>query len=449
MSEEHPLIKKFPGIQGTAGPWTELIELPDGTLVKEFRLFDVQREVLAADKQIVALVAGSGIGKTVVSGAWLLQEISRNPQGTFIILAPTIPILNSATRPTFQEAIRGTVFDCEYKRNDKEFRLPTGGIVYCRSVDDPNSFHGIHADAVVCDEAGLYGLEAWHTIQQRTNAKRGRIFIGSTPYAKHEWLKTLVIDKAAEGHPDFYVRTACSLENPYYDRKKFQFMYETLPTHRFKMMYLAEWCGVSGLVYPEFSRCHDLEFSKSINPLGKKVAPEDLEILPAGEFVMGIDWGGGTATADPFCALLGVHTEEDEFHVFWERYVTNASNKENFEVIKDLDATLIETFGHGISRCFADASRPSSIKDFTQETGITCRKAANNHGSIATGIDRITSRIRTGRLFVHKDACPGLVKESGLYSYPTDEAGEAYGVNPIDKHGHAFDALRYAVETLR
>ena len=57
---------------------------------------------------------------------------------------------------------------------------------------------------------------------------------------------------------------------------------------------------------------------------------------------------------------------------------------------------------------------------------------------ILDGIDKVSDRIRTGRLKIHR-SCQNLLREAGLYVFDPKTG------KPVDADNHAMDALRYLV----
>ena len=65
--------------------------------------------------------------------------------------------------------------------------------------------------------------------------------------------------------------------------------------------------------------------------------------------------------------------------------------------------------------------------------------------SILLGIQVVNARIRSGRLKV-SSSCRGLIREAGLYRYPTPEERRLLNTeNPLDQDNHSASALRYLV----
>ena len=392
-----------------------------------------QHDVLQSKARFRAIISGVSAGKTTCGAIDLAQKIQANPTGKFLIVAPTFKILTAATLPTWKTLVGGTALEGRHKVADFEYHLPTGGIIYLRSGEKPDSFEGLQLDgAAWLDEGGQVSIKVWHAIQRRTGFHKAPVLITTTPYPQYTWLKAEFIERFKAGNENYFVRQFPSTLNPSYDKDEFERAKRELPDWKFQMFYMGEYVGALGLVFPDMPKCFvDM--------------PEDG--LPPGRLFGAIDWGGGTETADPFCALVGVLDDDDVLWVFYERYVTGRENDllQNAHILKEWHEALKKTTGEDVRMWFADASRPNSISLFRKLAGFAVRKANNQAGSIASGIDLVTARIRTGRLKIIKDSVKGLIHESELYRYSTGEDEEAHGDTPKDANNHAMDALRYLV----
>lgn len=106
-----------------------------------------------------------------------------------------------------------------------------------------------------------------------------------------------------------------------------------------------------------------------------------------------------------------------------------------------------------------DPSRPDHMEAFELEQ-IPCEPAYN---SVELGIQNVQSRLkiqedRVPRLMIIRgsrdpDKDPTLTDtfrptcledEFGLYAWPKDAKGKPVKENPVEKHNHACDAMRYA-----
>jgi hypothetical protein len=93
---------------------------------------------------------------------------------------------------------------------------------------------------------------------------------------------------------------------------------------------------------------------------------------------------------------------------------------------------------------YADPAGPREI-DELRVANLSVRPGDND---VRPGIMAVSSRLQTGRLRVVRGACPELVREAGLYRYPTAAERRRDGEAPVDEHNHALAALRYLVAAI-
>src|SRR3990167_2490743 len=108
------------------------------------KMFPKQFEAYTFTIQFGAIVAGVQSGKTSTGVYWAGKKIQEFPQGTGIIAAPTYKILQQATLKKFFETFPELAV--YHKEQKGEINLPTGGIIYIRSMDNPFGAEGITAD---------------------------------------------------------------------------------------------------------------------------------------------------------------------------------------------------------------------------------------------------------------------------------------------------------------
>jgi len=58
-----------------------------------------------SEKRIVAVIAGSGGGKSLLGSFWLLREIQKDPRATFMAVAPTYSMLIRNLMPYIQNLL--------------------------------------------------------------------------------------------------------------------------------------------------------------------------------------------------------------------------------------------------------------------------------------------------------------------------------------------------------
>jgi hypothetical protein len=125
---------------------------------------------------------------------------------------------------------------------------------------------------------------------------------------------------------------------------------------------------------------------------------------------------------------------DDVLHVVAEVYGTRMTDD-------DLVRRAMALQNHfPIELWYCDPSEPDAIVKF-RRNNLPAKPAPND---IRPGIAAVSRRLRTGGLRVFR-GCSNLVREAGLYRYPTPEEKKIVGENPIDQDNHALSALRYLV----
>jgi phage terminase large subunit len=393
--------------------WGDLIVDEKGRKTKYFPCHAGQYEVLQSNARFTAAIAGTGGGKTVAGALWLMREIEKKPLARYLVVTPTFKVLRSATLPAWKQTVESTALEGEHKVADSEYIMPCGAKIFFRSAEDPRSMQGIVASAAWVDEGGLISKEAWDTVLQRVGYQRGRVLVTTTPYA-HNFLFKEFYQRWKSGDKTYCCVQFPSVMNPTYPVEEFQRARETLPAHRFAMLYCGQFMRAEGLVYDNLESC-----------LTEKPATP-----PTGRLVGGIDFGFN----DPFAAVAGVLDNDGVLWLIYERYVRGKTLEEHYPSLpKEVS-------------WFADSSRPDSIKDL-RRMGLYVKPCKKGSGSIERGITLVHSRINSGTLKIIRGATPALLAEAEQYRYPSHD-DQSYSDTPVDESNHALDALRYLITGL-
>lgn len=393
---------------------------------RKVTLHPQQSRAFATDARFVALIAGTGGGKTFFGPPWLCNEISKYPDDQWMIIAPTYKILSRATIPTFLKFVEGTEFEGEYKESRGVYELPDGGTIYCISADNWKGIEGGQFRGVWLDEAGQMGKMVWIAVQARLGLKQGRALFTTTPYpvVGADWLLTDIVNKAQTGNKTYFCIQFKSIDNPHYPKEEYERARLSMPKALFEMRYEGAFTKLSGLVYPDMDKCFTTADPEPIIQAAKK-----------GQWEMfgGMDWG----FRDPFCALVGAEDPDGTLHIFYEHYESRLTIPAH--------AQLIEEAGMAETVFFGDPSGAQQIEDMNA-LGLSV-VAANN--SLLAGIETVTQRINSGFLKIYSSACPNLVREWGLYRYPAEEEDGTRMMlqmeKPIDRDNHSMDTLRYLI----
>ena len=386
--------------------WGDLYRNRFGVLTKYFPVHPGQAEILASKARFTAAMAGTGGGKTSCGALWLSQEIRKNPQGSFLIVAPSFNILWSATLPTWQRTVENTDLEGIWKVARYTYELPTGGKIYLRSADKDNSFEGIQAHAAWLDEGGQISRPAWESILRRVGAKKGRILVTTTPYS-FNWLYGEFFERYQAGDNNYFVKQFPSIANPAYPVDEYNRAKASLSPHKFAMFYNGQFQRADGLVFPAIHDC-----------------VVDADQLPSGGRLFGSsDWG----FADPWATLVALLDHDDCLWLVEEVYQRGL--------------TVDEYVGKGYFRSgiqyFGDPSRSDTWKTLRRKHGISVKNVKRGATSIEYGIELVNSRIKTGRLKIIRGAVRSLLQECETYRYPTRDE-ETIGDTPVAiGHDHA------------
>jgi phage terminase large subunit len=148
-------------------------------------------------------------------------------------------------------------------------------------------------------------------------------------------------------------------------------------------------------------------------------------------FYYGADWG---FSQDP-TALVRCYIHDGVLYIDHEAYgvgVDIDDTPELFAKVPDADKWPIT----------ADSARPETISYMQQHGFPRMRRAKKGKGSVEDGV----SFLRGFKEIVIHERCKHTADEFKLYSYKRDKlTGDILPVIE-DKHNHAIDALRYAVE---
>jgi PBSX family phage terminase large subunit len=370
--------------------------------MEEVELHEYQTKAFQSQARFVAIIAGTGGGKTFFLPIWLLNEIAKNPQEQFFVVSPTFSLFQRTTFPECKKRLDRHIGGI-YKEQKKRYELSTGGIVYFGSADNPDSLEGGQMVASAIDEAGQIKLASWQAIQRRLGVKMGRCLITTTPYGLN-WLYKDFYLRWKNGDPDYDVIQFESINNPYYPKEEYERAKRTLDSRIFDMRYRGLFRKLSGLVYPDFNQ------ENVINPF---------EIPKEWTVFGGIDFGYN----NPFVALQLVIDKDDNIYLIDEYYQSGKYLREHAEHLrKDI-----------IYYC-----DPSAKQDIEELKSINIQaESANNE--VDRGIEMVGSLIKSKRLKVFK-TCRNFLDE--IETYHRDEKDKI-----VKKDDHCMDNIRYAILT--
>lgn len=146
----------------------------------------------------------------------------------------------------------------------------------------------------------------------------------------------------------------------------------------------------------------------------------------------GLDFG---FAVDPTAAVK-LWINENILYVEHEAYKAELEIDETAEYIN----SQIPDFNRYVVR--ADNARPETISYLRRKGIPRIRAVEKGKGSVEDGIEYIKS---FDKVIIHP-RCVNVAKEFRLYQYKVDRITEDILPVPLDKHNHAIDAIRYALE---
>ena len=371
-----------------------------------------QAAIWEANNRYLAMIAGTGGGKTWFGSWWLWREAREHPRGNFLVMAPTYGLLQRVTLPAALNVLKNFIGG-EYKAIERTFYLATGGHVYFGSADKPLSLEGVHVHAVWLDEAGQMKREAWDVAVRRAGFYEAPILLTTTPY-NLGWLKLEVYDKWASGDKDYFVVQFPSYYNPAYPRSEYLRAKRILPRWKFDMFYRGQFRRPEGLIYQDITQ--EVHGAKSLKPKA------DWPVI------MAVDWGFNA----PSAMLWGAKSPDGDLFIYREYYKTRKTPSDLANDIKELtrDECLVAVV--------CDPENSAGIEEF-KRAGLPAVKADNR---VMPGIEAVIKRARERRLLIDLSL---KWFWSELEAYAWQVKNDQVLDKPEEGSDHLMDCLRYLV----
>jgi hypothetical protein len=389
-----------------------------------------QINFLNAHYRRALLLCSRRSGKTTVTALAALHEAMYPPVGktaTVLLFAPagrqSDELLHGLH--TMYERLTGLGVP-EPRGSDKVSILDfANGSRIIPLPNNPDAIRGFTPTLIIIDEASRVPDDLYRALTpmlalERTNP--ARLIALTTPAGKRGWFWKEWFGKNPWQRVQVTADQCGRISRAFLEEEK-----QSHSAEYVQQEYFCSFENQEGLVYPGLSRA--------------VIDPSPI----AGRAFAGLDWGWH----NPAAAIVGVLTHDGVLHAVEEVYGPRLTM--DGEVAGD----TAHNAGDFIALCqalarrwpiemwYADPAEPRNIEKF-RRCGLVAKPADNR---ILTGIQRVSTRLNTGQLLVHR-TCTHLVEEAGLYRYPTEEEWRIAGENPIDEHNHALAGLRYLIAEL-
>lgn len=383
---------------------------------KRVELFKTQFELINFKTQFGCVVAGVQSGKTFTGVYWAGKKIMEFPKGAGLICAPTHNILRAATLKKFFDVF--PQLRAHFKEQKGEIHLPTGGIIYVRSADNPLGIEGITANWIWLDEGGMTSVLTWTVLRSRVSMTRGQILITTTPY-NMGWLYTdFFIPWRDKQDLSLSFFTWRSIDNPYFSQDYYNAEKRRLRPEEFARRYEGKFEKMTGLVY-------DLPAELQVDKLEPNTKTEAR--------IMGVDWG----FRNPAAIWIGYYKDQEWFTVDeWKM-----SERTTAEIIQVINNKIAE---HKVRNVYPDPAEPDRIEE--------CRRAnipvMEANKDIKGGISHIQQLMREKKFKVCNN-CIQTLEEMSMYHYPEGVEGKPEKDEPEKFNDHLMDAMRYAIYSFK
>jgi len=379
-----------------------------------------QQKIVNDKKRFKIARCGRRFGKTVLAVSTLIEEALLKDDSLLFYVAPTYRQGKDIAWDMLVKKVRSLPKELVHKINESELYvlIGNGSKICIKGADNPDSLRGVGLNGVVLDEYADIKENVWsEIIEPALMDKKGWALIIGTPRGFNHFY-TFYTKNAS--NPDWGVYHFTSYDNPLNDPAEIDRIRLTKTDETFEQEYLAEFRRSEGLVYKEFNR-------------EKHVYQELPEGFQSIEVIAGVDWGFN----NPSVILV---IKKDFDNVYWvdeEFYETKKTQPEIIEKAKALESK------HKINAFYPDNAETDRIEEM-KRAGLTIREI--DKSDMAAGIDKVRSLFVANRLRIKANLFNTLF-ELEAYSYPKAQEGRNEKEEPIKKHDHAMDALRYALFT--
>ena len=232
-----------------------------------------QRRVADSDARFRVLACGRRWGKTRLGAALCIMTALNGGRAWWV--APSYPMSIVGWRLIHRLALQ--IPGVEVRRAERSVIFPTGGEVWVRSADNPDSLRGEGLDFAVLDECAFMKEAAWaEAIRPALSDRQGRAMFISTPKGRNFFwrLWQRCQDEAQNEWAGWQLPTS---DNPFIEDKEIEAAKAGLPERIYQQEYLAMFIEDSGGVFRRVMEAARAE------PLD--TGADD------GQYIIGADWG--------------------------------------------------------------------------------------------------------------------------------------------------------------
>lgn len=272
-----------------------LLSAPDGVdaLAPQDWLHEAQVELWNASAKVIAFVAGTQSGKTIMA-PWLtlraiVHHFENGAPNEHLVASPTFRLMDKKLKPEYIRIICEKLKLGSYIAGDVAIKLsdegvarltgvsPTPGtsvVIWFGHAQQPESLESATYKSAILDEAGQDSFRSgsYEAVLRRLSINQATLYILTTPYNRN-WFYEKVYKRAVvtvfyekengkfsrvveQKHNDdsgIVVITCPSIMNPTFPRDEWEFARKQLPSWQFDMMYMGKFTLPAGVIFDSFT----------------------------------------------------------------------------------------------------------------------------------------------------------------------------------------------------
>ena len=331
-----------------------------------------------------------------------------------------------------KKELRAAIIDTNEARLEIKVKTVKGGesLIVLRGWESVENLRGQAFDFLCLDEVAMmrnFWVNWQEVLRPTLTDRRGQALFASTPKGFNHFYDLCNKELTDEEFKSFHFT---SWDNPHLPKDELEKARATLPPDRFAQEYEASFQKTQGLVYKEFSR--EKHLYDELPALAPHFTPHGLRMdNQKYSKIGGVDFGYRNPAAVLHCRFDGEKLWiEDEWY---KRERTDIQIAEYVALCK-------------FKEVYPDPENAGAIEELRRKL-INVKEVIKGPNSVKSGIQSIREMLIRGDLMINK-RCVNLISEFEMYSYEEEDAEKNEQENPIKKHDHALDALRYVVTSL-
>ena len=376
-------------------------------------LTPAQKKIVQSKARFRVVNCGRRFGKTTLAILELVGAAVADNDRRVAYIANTYQQARDIAWRELKELTRTIAKEINETRLEIEVYTQNGGtsLIWLRGWESVDTLRGQRFNFLVIDEVAMMRNfeENWQEVLRPTLTDfKGEVLFLSTPKGYNHWYD---LYETAKTDSDYAAFKFTSYDNPLLPQEEIDKAKQELTSDRFAQEYLADFRKVEGLVYPEFSREHNV-----------------VEVVPTHrvERILAVDFG----YTNP-AAILTI--DLDDKGTYWVVQEYYRSGKVNIELIEYAKSQLSNAV-------YPDPAEPDRCEEMKRH-GLNVREVSKD---TPAGINKIRELFKAHRIKIH-NSCKNLINELETYRYPDKKDDKNPYEVPIKENDHAVDALRYAL----